>query len=42
MRNLLVICICLIAAYCVDRAYFGSAYSRPVFQMVREIVVSYK
>jgi hypothetical protein len=42
MRNLLVICICLIAAYCVDRAYYGGAYSRPVVQMLREIAVSYK
>lgn len=42
MRNLLLICICLIAMYCVDRAYYGDVHSRHFVQMLREIVVAYK
>jgi hypothetical protein len=42
MRNGLLICIFLVAAYCVDRNYYGGACSDSGFQMLRQIVMAYK
>ena len=42
MRTLLLICISLVAAYCVDRNYYGGAFSRSGVLMLRQIVVAYK
>jgi hypothetical protein len=32
----------LAAAYWIDRVYYGGIYSRPAFDMLRRIMVSYK
>jgi hypothetical protein len=42
MRNLLIFCICVAAAYCVDRNYYGGAYGHSAAQMLRQIIVGYK
>lgn|SRR5581483_2374525 len=42
MRNVLLICICLAVAYCIDRNYYGGLYSGAGVEMLRHIVVAYK
>ena len=42
MRNLLLICVGLFAAYWVDQTYYGGAYSRPMIDMLHRIVISYR
>jgi len=32
----------LAAAYWIDQAYYGGAYSRPAVDMLRHIIASYK
>jgi hypothetical protein len=42
MRFIVLVCIGLAAAYWIDQIYYGGAYSRPVLDMLRHIIVSYK
>lgn len=42
MRNVFVICIVVLAAYCVDCNYFGGAGSRSGVQMLGQIAADYK
>ena len=41
MRNVLVICICLMAAYCVDRNYYGGVYTSSLVDMLRHVGKAY-
>lgn len=42
MRNVLLICICLAAAYCVDRNYYGGAFTHSFVQRLYEVGASYE
>ena len=42
MRFFVLLCIGLAAAYWIDQTYYGGAYSRPTFDMLRHIIASYK
>jgi hypothetical protein len=42
MRTIVLFCIGFAAAYWIDYAYYGGAYSRPAIDMLRHIVLSYK
>jgi hypothetical protein len=42
MRNILLLCLGLLAAYWIDQTYFGGAYSRPTIDMLHNIIESYR
>ncbi len=42
MRNFLLICIGLLAAYWIDQTYYGGVYSRPVIDMLHNIINNYR
>lgn len=42
MRNIFLLCLGLLAAYWIDQAYFGGAYSRPTIDMLHNIINSYR
>jgi hypothetical protein len=42
MRFIFLLCIGLAAAYWIDQALYGGVYSRPVVDMLRHIIASYK
>jgi hypothetical protein len=42
MRNILLLCLGLLAAYWIDQTYFGGAYSRPTIDMLHHIIDSYR
>jgi hypothetical protein len=41
-RFIFLLCLGLAAAYWIDHAYYGEAYSRPALEMLRHIIVSYR
>jgi hypothetical protein len=42
MRNILVIGICLVAVYGVDRLYWDGAFAAAFFGMLHHMIVAYK
>jgi hypothetical protein len=42
MRGFLVVWIGVAAAYWVDQTYYNGVYSRPVTEMVHQIILSYR
>ena len=42
MRNILLLCLGLLAAYWIDQTYLGGAYSRPTIDMLHNIIESYR
>ena len=42
MRFFLFLRIGLAAAYWIDQTYYDGTYSRPVIDMLRHIIISYK
>jgi hypothetical protein len=42
VRNFLIIWIGVAAAYWIDQAYYGGAYSRPVGEMLYRIIIDYR
>lgn len=42
MRNFLLICIGLFAAYWIDQTYYGGTYSRPTIDILHHLIDSYR
>jgi hypothetical protein len=42
MRNLLLICVGMFVGYWLDQTYYGGVYSRPMIDMLHNIIISYR